>query len=223
MDFHMPEFPVHAIDNFNAQVFVDHLERGRLNMVALFAKCHFGNSFYNTTVGHKHNGLKEDFLMEAASECRRRGIFTYAYYLLCTDIRAYREHENWRWVGRDGAYSGVNGPWGMLCLNTPYKEELVLPQLTEVIRDYPVDALWLDIPIPKYSDGCFCPSCRSKYRAVHGRELDQSISADDGCSPRCTTCSTSRSASSRIMRRFSAAQSPFARRRSSRRYTGATA
>lgn len=182
MDFHMPEFPVHAIDNFNAKQFVDHLERGRINMVALFAKCHFGNSFYDTKAGHKHSGLQQDFLMEAAGECRRRGIFTYAYYSLCTDIHAYREHENWRWVGRDGAYSGVNGPWGMLCLNTPYKEELVLPQLTEIIRDYPVDALWLDIPIPKYSDGCFCPSCRAKYRAVYGRDLDETISTDDGVS-----------------------------------------
>jgi hypothetical protein len=50
MDFHMPEFPRDAIVNFDATAFVDHLERGRVNMVALFAKCHFGNSFYNTRV-----------------------------------------------------------------------------------------------------------------------------------------------------------------------------
>ena len=45
MDFHMPEFPVRAIENFDATSFVDHLERGRINMVALFAKGHFGNCF----------------------------------------------------------------------------------------------------------------------------------------------------------------------------------
>ncbi|MFW5995254.1 MAG: beta-galactosidase trimerization domain-containing protein, partial [Spirochaetia bacterium] len=182
MDFHMPEFPLRAIESFNAKEFVDSLERGNINMVALFTKCHFGNSFYDTRAGHKHSGLEEDFLMEAASECRRRGIFTYAYYSLCTDVRAYREHENWRWVGRDGQWSGVNGPWATLCLNTPYKEELVLPQLTEVIKDYPVDALWLDIPIPKYSDGCFCPSCREKYRTRYGRELDEHIDVDEAVS-----------------------------------------
>ncbi len=182
MDFHMPEFPVNAITSFNATGFVDHLERGRVNMVALFAKCHFGNSFYNTKAGHKHAGLPQDFLMEASAECRKRGIFTYAYYSLCTDVKAYREHENWRWIGRDGAPSGVNGPWGRLCLNTPYKEELIIPQLTEVIRDYPVDGLWLDIPVPSATDGCFCPSCRAKYRALYGRELDASISPEDGAS-----------------------------------------
>jgi len=31
MDFHMPEFPVNAINNFDARAFVDHLERGKIN------------------------------------------------------------------------------------------------------------------------------------------------------------------------------------------------
>ena len=182
MDFHMPEFPADAITNFNAKEFADHLERGKVNMVALFSKCHFGNSFYNTRVGHKHSGLPQDFLMEAATECRRRGMFVYAYYSLCTDIKAYREHENWRWLGRDGNPSGINGPWGRLCLNSPYKDELVVPQLTEVIRDYPVNALWLDIPLPSNLDGCFCPYCRAKHQTLYGRALDGSASVDDAIS-----------------------------------------
>jgi hypothetical protein len=120
--------------------------------------------------------------MEAATECRMRGIFTYAYYSLCSDVRAYLEHENWRWIGRDGEPSGVNGPWARLCLNTPYKDELVIPQLTEVIRRYPVDALWLDNPVAHGTDGCFCPSCRSKYRALHGTDLTTQMIRDDGLS-----------------------------------------
>ncbi len=179
MDFHMPEFPLEAIRNFDARAFVDHLERGRINMVALFSKCHFGNSFYDTKVGHKHAGLAADFLMEAATECRRRGIFTYAYYSLCTDVHAYEEHDNWRAIDRSGAPSGIHGPWARLCLNTPYKEELVLPQLTEIIQDYPVDALWLDIPLCFANDGCFCASCRRKYQVMHGREMD-TLSPEDG-------------------------------------------
>lgn len=179
MDFHMPEFPLEAIRNFDARAFVDHLERGRINMVALFSKCHFGNSFYDTKVGHKHAGLAADFLMEAATECRRRGIFTYAYYSLCTDVHAFEEHDNWRAIDRSGAPSGIHGPWARLCLNTPYKEELVLPQLTEIIQDYPVDALWLDIPLCFANDGCFCASCRRKYQVMHGREMD-TLSPEDG-------------------------------------------
>jgi hypothetical protein len=171
MDFHMPEFPVHAIDNFDPDKFVAELVRGRINMIALFAKCHFGNSFYNTRAGHKHSGLEADFLRETAERCRRAGIFTYAYYSLCTDVRGYREHENWRYVDAEGKYSGINGPWARVCQNTPYKEELVLPQLEEVIADYPIDALWIDIPFPSRDDACHCPSCRAKFRTMYGRDL----------------------------------------------------
>jgi hypothetical protein len=61
VDFHMPEFPKEAIKNFNAKEFVGELKRAKVNMAAIFCKCHFGNAFYNTEVGHKHSGLKEDF------------------------------------------------------------------------------------------------------------------------------------------------------------------
>ncbi len=170
MDFHMPEFPRNAIKNFDARRFVDHLERGKVNMVALFSKCHFGNSFYNTKAGHKHAGLEADFLMETAVECRKRGIFIYAYYSLCTDVKAFLEHENWRYLKRDGTPHPVMGPWAKLCLNTPYKEELVLPQLEEIIQGYPVDALWLDIPYSGY-EPCHCESCKKKFQQLYGRDI----------------------------------------------------
>lgn len=178
MDFHMPEFPIKAIENFNSEKFVSELIRGKINMVALFAKCHFGNSFYNTKVGHKHAGLKEDFLMEVTTKCKENDIFTYAYYSLNTDLRAYKEHENWRYVNREGDYSGIKGPWAMLCTNTPYKEEMVLPQLEEIIKDYPVDAFWIDIPFPKHADTCYCPHCQAKYRQMYGKELKDAALKD---------------------------------------------
>ena len=38
--------------------------RGKLNEVTVFSKCHVGNSFYFTEVGHRHQGLRREFLME---------------------------------------------------------------------------------------------------------------------------------------------------------------
>jgi len=176
MDFHMPEFPREAIVNFNAKKFVDHLERGRINMVALFSKCHFGNSFYNTKVGHKHAGLPQDFLMEAAGECRQRNIRTLAYYSLCCDKRAWDENPAWRWRDAEGDAGSEATFWGRLCMNTPYKDELVMPQLEEIARGYPVDGFWLDIPMPG-DQLCFCDYCRRKWQTELGIDLS------DGASP----------------------------------------
>ncbi|MBD3292548.1 MAG: hypothetical protein GF393_06460, partial [Armatimonadia bacterium] len=172
MDFHMPEFPAEAIVNFDAEQFVGHLRRGKINMVALFAKCHFGNSFYDTEAGHKHSGLENDFLMEAAEECRSHGIRTIAYYSLCCDRRAYDRHPHWRAINAEGEPYPISGCWGRVCINTPYREELVLPQLEEIADGYPVDGFFIDIPVVPE---CFCEYCKRKYRQMYGRELTPEI------------------------------------------------
>jgi hypothetical protein len=59
-----------------------------------------------------------------------------------------------------------------VCINTPYREELVLPQLEEIARDYPVAGFFIDIPLVPQ---CFCPYCRMKFRAMYGRELTAEV------------------------------------------------
>ncbi len=175
MDFHMPEFPADAIKNFNAKSFVDNLERGRVNMAALFAKCHFGNSFYNTKTGHKHSGLEQDFLLETAAECKKRGIRTLAYYSLTVDKHAYDNNPGWRY--KDGEGKTYAGNFGSLCMNTPYKDELALPQLEEIAKNYPVDGFFIDIPYPwgAFDYFCFCDSCRKRWKTEYNFDLDISL------------------------------------------------
>jgi len=174
MDFHAPEFPATAIKNFNARQFVDHLEHGKINLVALFAKDHFGNAFYNTRVGHKHRGLEADFLQETTTECRRRGIRTLAYYSLCVDKHAYDENPDWRFVDEHGQTHAGN--FGSVCMNTPYKDELALPQLAEIVH-YPIDGLFIDIPmpwgVPDYF--CTCKFCRNRWREEFGIEITPAL------------------------------------------------
>ncbi len=176
MDFHMPEFPRSAIKKFNAKTFVDHLERGRVNMVALFAKCHFGNSYFDTIVGHKHSGLEQDFLLETATECRRRGIRTLAYYSLCVDKRAFDENPAWRYT--DGEGNSYSDRFGSVCMNTPYKDELALPQLAEIAANYPVDGIFIDIPFPWGAPDyfCFCKFCRQRWLKEFNLEITTDLS-----------------------------------------------
>jgi hypothetical protein len=177
MDFHIPEFPPEALDRLDVGAFVDQLQRAGVDLVALFAKCHFGNSYYQTRVGHIHRALKGDFLLEAAGECRRRGIRTLAYYSLCVDKHAYDENPDWRYRDETGqTYAGV---FGSVCMNTPYKDELAMPQLEEIAAGYPVDGFFIDIPFPWGAKDyfCFCPSCRRRWKTEYGIEIDANLPA----------------------------------------------
>ena len=49
-------------------------------------------------------------------------------------------------------------------------EELVLPQLREIVGWYPVHGIFIDIAMMN-PQGCFCPHCRERFRAETGREL----------------------------------------------------
>jgi hypothetical protein len=177
MDFHIPEFPPEALDRLDVGAFVDQLQRAGVDLVALFAKCHFGNSYYQTRVGHIHRALKGDFLLEAAGECRRRGIRPLAYYSLCVDKHAYDENPDWRYRDETGqTYAGV---FGSVCMNTPYKDELAMPQLEEIAAGYPVDGFFIDIPFPWGAKDyfCFCPSCRRRWKTEYGIEIDANLPA----------------------------------------------
>lgn len=176
LDFHVPEFPPEAIRRFDPDAFVEHLQRGRVNMVALFAKCHFGNCYYDTAIGHRHAGLDCDFLMETATRCRERGIRTLAYYSLCWEKRAWDENPDWRAVNAEGkVVGGESGAWGAVCMNSGYKDGLVMPQLREIADRYPVDGFFLDIPFTLFGHDverlCYCATCRHKWKVELGIDL----------------------------------------------------
>lgn len=172
MDFHTPEFPKQALKNLDAKQMIEALVYGKVNMVALFAKCHFGNAYYPTKVGHVHEALGDkDFLGEAISLCHEHNIAPLAYYSLGVDIHAYKEHPNWRVHKSPGEELKSEGIWTFVCINSPYKEELVIPQLEEVVEAYDVEALWIDIPFQGAKYECFCPHCQKKYEKMYGKSL----------------------------------------------------
>jgi len=128
MDFHTPEFLPEAVKRFNPERFVSCLVKGKVQAVNLFAKCHYGNSYYNTKIGHKHSGLKQDMLGRLVREGKRHKIYVIAYYSVCTDRYASTTHPDWQQVDIKGNPIKI-GPWLNVCLNSPYLEKLMLPQL----------------------------------------------------------------------------------------------
>src|SRR5690606_38934271 len=109
IDFHMPEFPRDAIKNFDAEQFVSHIVRAKANVIGVFTKCHFGNAFYDNTIGHKHSGLKGDFFGEVLTEAKKHDIKVIAYYSLGTDGPAVLNNPDWPQVDARGQVGGSAG------------------------------------------------------------------------------------------------------------------
>jgi hypothetical protein len=179
VDFHMPEFPADAIKDFNVKEFVGEFVRAKVNVVGIFTKCHFGNAFYNNTVGHKHSGLQQDFFGEVLEEAHSHGIKVIAYYSLGTDAYAVEHNPDWYQIDEHGKKRGGDGTvWELPCINSPYREELVIPQVKEITENYAMDGYLFDIPyIWKHS--CFCPYCKKRFAEEHGRELTPELFATE--------------------------------------------
>lgn len=169
MDFHTPEFLPEAIKSFNPEKFVSCLVKGKIQAINLFAKCHYGNSYYNTKVGHKHSGLKQDMLEELLEKCHRHNIYVMAYYSVGTDWYASTRYPDWQQVDVEGKAIKI-GPWLNVCLNSPYTDKLMLPQLEEIVSNYDIDGLWLDM-VFVLKDGCFCRYCQDKFQGKYSKEL----------------------------------------------------
>jgi uncharacterized lipoprotein YddW (UPF0748 family) len=82
MDFHAPEVePDLVVEQFDVRSYIATLQAAHFNSLVTFAKCHHGNSYYNTHLGHRHAGLPEglDMMGEILLEAHRPGMKVIAY------------------------------------------------------------------------------------------------------------------------------------------------
>ena len=171
LDFHTPEFPPDCFKEFDADYAADTFAKSDVQAVKVFAKGHYGNSFYNTKIGHKHRRLKGDYLAEMTAALHKRKIKVMAYYSVCFDQYTAEQHPDWTQENAQGKKGGWK-TWDCLCLNSPYPGKIILPQIEEIVKNYNVDGIWLDIV--SFAQGslyCLCPWCRKKFRGRYNRSL----------------------------------------------------
>jgi type 1 glutamine amidotransferase len=129
--------------HFDPDHLIAEFVRARINVAVIFAKCQYGNFYYNTKIGHKHTGLGDlDFLGEMVDRAHRHNIRIIGYYSNMWDTQAAREHPEWMAEEADGSYS--YNRWPTLSLLSPYRE-LVHAHLREMFSLYDLDGVWSDI------------------------------------------------------------------------------
>lgn len=177
MDFHNPEFLSELGKKFDATEYVRTLKEANINGLVTFSKCHHGNSYYRTELGQSHPAMKGDMMGEIIKECNRQGITPLVYYSVAWDRKVAQRNRDWLQRTKEGKPIS-HRVWEFICLNSPYKEEVVFPQLREVIRNYSgFIALWLDI-VWMAPTGCYCKYCRRKFERKYGYSIEKATDSE---------------------------------------------
>lgn len=152
LDFHTgPAIPDVGIC-FDAEAFGDTMARAHVNSVTLFAKCHHGHLYYNTTRPERHPGLAADvdLLAMQVAALHKRGIRAPVYISVQCDEYAANTHPEWVARNPDSSQvkwgGGVFHPgWQIMDMSSPYQE--FLAEQTREVLDYfhPADGVFFDM------------------------------------------------------------------------------
>ncbi len=115
------------------------LNRVKPDYVQYDCKGHAGYAGYPTQIGTPSPGIVNDSLKMWRKVTREHGVGLYIHFSGLWDSVAVKNHPEWARVNEKGnADDRVNSVFG------PYANELLIPQLKEVVSMYDLDGLWVD-------------------------------------------------------------------------------
>lgn len=180
IDSHVPSVARELGRNFNAEATADKFAAAKFEMVQIFSKCLFGNSYYFTKIGVRHPELRVDMLREMSEALVARGITVTAYYSLIPDAAQAKLHPDWTMhydkkqnLGFDHVADCTN-----MCLQSPYVDTIVLPQVKEIIENYPVSGVFFDFG--RSYCYCGCQWCQKAFKTETGLTLPDNDEKDPG-------------------------------------------
>ncbi|RKN79208.1 alpha-amylase family protein [Paenibacillus ginsengarvi] len=159
LDFHTSEAIPGIGADFSKQQFQDMLKLGHVDSITIFSKCHHGWAYHPSKANRMHPHLTFDLLAAQIEAAHEIGVKTPVYLSAGLDEKFAWEHPEWLLRRRneqtswspDFLTAGYHG----FCMNTPYLDVLV-SQIEEVVTNYDVDGIFLDIVGVKE---CYCTSC----------------------------------------------------------------
>ncbi len=132
-------------------------------------------SWFSKTPGASVSpGVKKDALKGWRAATRKLGLPLHCHYSGVWDAAAGARHGDWCIVGKHGESVG-GGRWSKpagptnerMCPRGPYLDELMIPQMFELIDDYGVDGFWVDGENWAV-EPCYCARCRRAFEQATG-------------------------------------------------------
>ena len=154
---------------------VERLSRVQPDWVQCDCKGHAGYTSWPTKTGSTSPGVVNDALAMHREATRQLGIPLGMHYSGVWDSRAVELHPDWARVDENGVPDGPNRPApsagqtstignrsDMTCRLGPYDDELMIPQMVELIETYDVDGFWVDGE-NWASKPCYCDRCTAEF------------------------------------------------------------
>ena len=175
LDAHIPPDEPMLSDNWSANEFVRKVVATGADSFCVFAKCHYGYSYYNTKIGHKHPMLKINLMGELVREFKKQApeLPLFIYYNLRFSPVDAKLHPEWVIQGdiQHKEKDHVSTMWLNMCFNSGYRA-VVFGQMEEITKQYPIDGFFLDFS--RAVGPCHCQECKKKYKAETGKAVPQS-------------------------------------------------
>lgn len=109
-------------------------------------------------------GVVNDALADWREATRRMGVPLHCHYSGIWDDAAAAKHPEWAVQPPPGV---EEGPRHKMCPRSPYLEELMIPQMLELVDRYGVDGFWVDGDLWAV-EPCYCERCVAAFREQTG-------------------------------------------------------
>ncbi|WP_127584924.1 alpha-amylase family protein [Paenibacillus koleovorans] len=166
LDFHTSEAIPGIGEKFNRQQFQDQLKLGSVDSITVFSKCHHGWAYHPSEANVMHPELHFDLLGEMIEAAHAINVKTPVYLSAGLDEKLARVHPEWLVRDENDSTNWAKGfmvpGYHVFCFNSPYLEQVLIPQIVEVVTRYDVDGVFLDI-VKVVS--CYCHHCVASLRA----------------------------------------------------------
>ena len=107
-------------------------------------------------------GVKRDAMKGWRAATRALGLPLHCHYSGIWDAAACKKHPEWAVVRKDAKAPGK--PSEKVCPRSPYLEQLLIPQMLELIDEWGVDGFWVDGDLWAV-EPCYCEQCLAAWRA----------------------------------------------------------
>ena len=130
--------------------------------------------FSKTPAASVGPGVVNDWVLAWCKATKELGLPLHCHYSGIWDVSAGSKHPEWCIVGPNGTPVNTGGCFGMkspsgdkMCPRGPYVDELMIPQMMELIDHYGVDGFWVDGDLWGMQP-CYCSRCRAAFKAKTG-------------------------------------------------------